>query len=139
MNDYIYDAVVRAVHDGDSITCDVDLGFNNWIHGMKLRLYGLNAPELVTPGGKQAKAFLAQILPLGTSVVIETIKDKTEKYGRMLATIYCKVPPVEVKMNSPWAGLALPPIQSDGTINVNELLIKSGYAKIYFGIGPKPV
>lgn len=143
MSDYRYDAIVRAIHDGDTITCDMDLGFDNWIHGMKLRLYGLNAPELVTPDGKKAQVFLAAIIPIGLPVIIETVKDKQEKYGRWLATIFRKPEaPHAATVSVPgsvWNGLALPPIAADGTISVNELLLKCGFAKPYFGVGPKPV
>ena len=116
MSDYSYDAVVRSVHDGDTIAVDVDAGFDLWIHGMKLRLYGINAPELATPEGKKAQAALVAIIPVGSAVVIETIKDKTEKYGRMLA-----------KISTP----AVP--------DVNAKMVALGQAKAYFGVGPKPV
>jgi endonuclease YncB( thermonuclease family) len=115
MSDYRYDAVVKAVHDGDTVTVDVDLGFDTWIHALKVRLYGLNAPELNTPEGKKSQAYLATLIPVGISVVIETQKDKQEKYGRWLATIFLN------------------------DANVNGKLIADGYAKPYFGVGPKPV
>lgn len=115
MSDYTYDAVVRAVHDGDTVTLDVDLGFDTWIHGLKVRLYGINAPELNTPEGKKAQTFLAGLLLIGSKVVIGTVKDKQEKYGRYLGTIIAK------------------------DTNVNDHLVKNGYAKPYFGVGPKPV
>ena len=113
MSDYTYDAIVRDVHDGDSITVDVDCGFDLWVHGMKLRLHGLNAPELSTPEGKSAKLYLTGLLPIGSPVLIETIKDRTEKYGRMLAKVQA------------------------GTVDVNYLLISTGHAKPYLGKGPK--
>ena len=115
MSDYTYDAVVRAVHDGDTITVDCDLGFNQWVHGMKLRLYGINSPELNTPAGKTAQAFLAQQLPAGAKVEIRTVIDKQEKYGRILATVL------------------------KGGVDLNALMCASGNAKPYFGVGPKPV
>jgi endonuclease YncB( thermonuclease family) len=42
---YFYKAEVRDVHDGDTVTADIDLGFSTWLHDQKLRLYGINAPE----------------------------------------------------------------------------------------------
>lgn len=130
MSDYTYDAIVRAVHDGDTITCDVDLGFDIWIHGLKLRLYGLNAPELQTPMGKIAQVFLSQQLPLGQKVVINTVKDKQEKYGRILATVIKTVPP-QAPSN--------PALAPSTTIIINALLISSGNAKPWDGKGERPV
>jgi endonuclease YncB( thermonuclease family) len=45
-NLYNYRAFVTGVYDGDSITVDIDLGFNNWMKNQKVRLYGINTPEL---------------------------------------------------------------------------------------------
>lgn len=112
---YEYAAIVRKVHDGDTLTVDVDLGWNVWRHNESLRLVGLNAPELNTPAGKSAQAYLATLLPLGTPVSIRTERDKTEKYGRMLATV--DLP-----------GLC-----------VNLDLLDKGYAKPWDGTGARPV
>lgn len=131
MSDYTYDAIVKAVHDADTITVDLDLGLDVMLKSFKIRLFGINAPELVTPEGKKAQAFLAQLIPIGIPVVIETQKDKTEKYGRYLGTIWKVVPGTPP--------LKLPPIRSDGMVSLNELLVLNGYAKPYFGVGLKPV
>lgn len=45
-NFYFYKAVVRDVYDGDSCTVDIDLGFGIWMKGQKLRLMGIDTPEL---------------------------------------------------------------------------------------------
>lgn len=111
---YEYAAIVRAVHDGDTITVDVDLGWNTWRHSEVLRLSGLDAPELDTPEGKASQAYLASLLPLGEAVSVRTEKDKREKYGRMLAVV------------------ALP------GLSVNLLLLDKGYAKPWNGKGPRP-
>jgi micrococcal nuclease len=110
-----YQAIVVSVHDGDTITLDVDLGFGNWMHDVKLRLYGpsptanmgLNAPELPTAEGKAARDFLASLLPVGSRVQLFTVKDRKEKYGRYLAVIY----------------------DQDGR-NINNRMIDSGHAKL---------
>lgn len=63
---------------------------------MKLRLFGINAPEIrlskrVTQAEKEeglkAKAWLETRI-LGKDVFIRTYKDKTGKYGRWLAEVY---------------------------------------------------
>lgn len=112
---YEYAAIVRAVHDGDTITVDVDLGWNTWRHGEVLRLAGLDAPELTTLAGTEAHTYLAGLLPPGITATVRTSEDKREKYGRMLATVITVT-----------AG------------NVNDLLITSGHAKPWNGKGPRP-
>lgn len=96
-----YTATVVDLHDGDTIfvdivlvadrrrrkTPDVDLGFN--VHrisgiGMVLkrqsvRLLGCNAPELSTPAGWQALAFLQTILHDGD--VVALVSHGWDKFG----------------------------------------------------------
>jgi len=54
-------------------------------------VYGINAPELTTEAGKAARAHLIGLLgwtpEARPQVVVTTIKDRTEKYGRILVTI----------------------------------------------------
>jgi micrococcal nuclease len=45
-NLYFYKAIIRSVYDGDTLTADIDLGFGTWINGAKLRLDGVDTPEL---------------------------------------------------------------------------------------------
>ncbi len=105
---YSYRAQVIDVIDGDTIRCNVDLGFSVWSK-LVFRLYGLNTPELV---GKdktkalEAKNFLiAQVL--NKQVTIKTHKDRKEKYGRYLAEIL------------------------NGKVNINKLLLDKGLAVKY--------
>lgn len=84
---YTYQATVLRVIDGDTIDIDIDLGFAIR-QKMKIRLHGINAPETSTPEGKVAKRWLAEKLPVGTSIVVKTVKDRQEKYGRYLGTVF---------------------------------------------------
>ena len=43
---YIYKAEVVSVYDGDTITVDIDLGFNVVLRKQKIRLGGINTPEI---------------------------------------------------------------------------------------------
>lgn len=113
---YEYRATVLAIHDGDTITVDVDLGFGIRFEEMHLRLLGLNAPELNTTAGKLSQSYLVSIMPLGSTITIQTEKDKQEKYGRYLATLI-----------------------SDKWGNINQALITNGYAKAWDGKGARPV
>lgn len=87
---YIYRAKVKRITDGDTIVVDIDLGFETIINNVKLRLYGINTPETkgaTRVAGLQAKEFVERQLPVGTSVILKTYRDKTEKYGRYLAEV----------------------------------------------------
>jgi micrococcal nuclease len=108
---YTYKAVVTSVYDGDTCTVDFDLGLNTWIRNEKIRLYGINAPELKgkdRTGGLLSRNFLREQI-LSKEIVIQTIKDKKGKYGRYLGIIQV--------------------IDEKGKeINVNDLLVKRGFA-----------
>lgn len=78
-----------GVVDGDTLNVGVDLGFAV-AHNVTLRLFGINAPELSTQAGRDAKVWaigwFAQHCPAGRFTV-STIKDDRDKYGRYLATV----------------------------------------------------
>ena len=87
---YQYKAQVKAVIDADTIDVLIDLGFG--VHTMqRLRLYGIDAPEMRTEAGKIAKEYVKSVL-LGADaamfVYVRTLKDKKDKYGRKLAVLY---------------------------------------------------
>lgn len=83
---YQYKAEVIKVVDGDTVHLSVDLGFDIKRRDA-FRLYGINAPEMNTPEGIAAKEWLVQKLTEGV-LIITTRKDKREKYGRYLATLW---------------------------------------------------
>lgn len=112
---YEYKAEVVEVHDGDTLTVSIDLGFSVTLENEHLRLYGLDAPELSSPAGKTSAEYAQSILPSGTPIMVRTIKDKKEKYGRYLAIVFL----------------------ADGR-NFNEMLIATGMAKVWDGKGPRP-
>jgi micrococcal nuclease len=116
---YEYRATLSRVVDGDTIYLNVQLGFKLTME-VEFRLLGLNTPEVVGPqkvAGLAAKAELERLLRSGP---LRVVSDKSEKYGRWLATIYVKQP--------------------DGSeLNVNDALLTGGFAKIYSGTGVKPV
>jgi micrococcal nuclease len=90
---YEYKATVKRVIDGDSLVLDIDLGFYMFMNETKIRLYGLDTPEmnsedpLLRLQAVLATRYLYDNLPVGSKVTIKTILDKREKYGRLLATI----------------------------------------------------
>jgi endonuclease YncB( thermonuclease family) len=54
---FFYGAVVRAAHDGDTVTVDIDLGYKVWLSGQTVRLAGIDCAEL--RGGGAASKLLA--------------------------------------------------------------------------------
>ena len=89
---YIYKAYVTDVYDGDTITCIVDCGFNLGIQKTKIRLYGINTPEL-RGDDREIGIYVRDELRkkiLNKHIFLKTIKDKKGKYGRFLGKIYIK-------------------------------------------------
>jgi endonuclease YncB( thermonuclease family) len=74
-----YPAVISHIHDGDTFTTDLDLGFGIHATTFNCRLYGANAPELSTDAGKAALAYLLTIMPVGSHVTV--VSHGWDKYG----------------------------------------------------------
>jgi micrococcal nuclease len=74
---YTYLAHVLDVHDGDTFTADIDLGFQAHYH-TSIRLLGCNAIELEDPGGVETRNFLASLIE-GHTVTLRTVK--VDKFG----------------------------------------------------------
>ena len=93
MNVYYYKAKVRRVIDGDSIVCDIDLGFGIILKERNVRLFGVDTCELRSKNpaikhfAKLAKEFVRRQLPRGMNVVLSTHIDKKDKFGRVLAEV----------------------------------------------------
>ena len=87
---YTYRAIVRKIVDGDTLDCDVDMGFRAWRMNERFRLAGINAPEVRGPerdAGKASKSFVESLIKPGTEIIIETAKDP-DNFGRWIATVY---------------------------------------------------
>ncbi|HDH51566.1 MAG TPA: DUF1016 family protein [Nitrospirae bacterium] len=82
---YTYRAYLDYVIDGDTIVFYVDLGFRTYSR-QKLRLRGIDTPELPTPKGKKAKTFVEEILKKPKIITIKTYRK--DKYDRYLADIF---------------------------------------------------
>ena len=87
---YEYRCKILRVVDGDTVDVDIDLGFGVWMHKERIRLYGIDTPESRTSDkvekvyGNLAKDFVKSYLPKGSSQTLQTEKDKTGKFGRIL-------------------------------------------------------
>jgi micrococcal nuclease len=111
---YTYRAKVVSVYDGDTMTVDLDLGFGVGLSRQKLRLYGIDTPEI--RGGEREEGLTVRddvraVCPIGSDIMVQTLKDKSGKFGRWLAIIW-----------TPHVGTS-----------VNEWLVETGRAKSYFG------
>lgn len=88
---YEYQAFPIHVVDGDTVDLRVDLGFGI-ARTDRFRLYGINTPELHAKDPLERERAVAAQVCLTTllgpgPVVVQTFKDKQEKYGRYLARI----------------------------------------------------
>jgi micrococcal nuclease len=101
---YIYKAELIRVVDGDTVDLIIDLGFDT-SRKERFRLYGVDAPEINTAEGKEAKAWLRDVLQPLEAIYIETLQHKTkakrDKYGRFLAVLYDELPMLIPIMREP--------------------------------------
>lgn len=129
-----YKATVVAIHDGDTIDVDIvltrigiekrdlDLGFNLHrcsrgivLERQSVRLLGCNAPELATPAGKDALAFIETLVKVGDDVTL--VSHGWDKYGGRID-----------------GAVSL----ADGR-DLTATMIDAGHAAPWNGIGTKPV
>ena len=90
---------VVGVHDGDTLTQLVD-----GRQQVKVRLAGIDAPELAQPYGQQAKQALSGLV-FGKEARVESAGP--DRYGRTLGTVFV------------------------GAVNVNAALVEQGAAWVY--------
>jgi micrococcal nuclease len=113
---YEYNCKIVRVVDGDTVDVDIDLGFDTWKCGERIRLYGIDTPECRTrnatekAAGFLAKAFVEDVLHVG-GIYKLTTRDKG-KYGRYLGTI-----------------------KIDGDLTINAALVSENLAVPYTGEG----
>ena len=110
-----YRAKVTKIIDGDTIKCDIDLGFSTILSNQTVRLFGIDTPESRTRDteekfyGKLATRFLKDQCKKGSCITLRTYLDKKGKYGRILGEIII-----------------------DG-VNVNQLMVEEHMAVEYYG------
>lgn len=113
---YEYKAKVIDIYDADTMTLEIYLGFHITVVE-KVRLLGIDTPELRTKNlkekelGYEARDYLCDLI-LGKEIIVTT--EKQGKFGRYLANIFYD------------------------DININNELIRLGYAHPYDGGKRKP-
>ena len=87
---HTYKCTILRVVDGDTVDVDIDLGFGVWMRKERIRVLGIDTPESRTRDkvektyGILAKNFVKSYLPVGSSQTLQTEKDGTGKFGRIL-------------------------------------------------------
>lgn len=112
MSLYNYNAIVIDIYDGDTWTLDIDLGFECWLRNQKIRLYGIDTPELrgaEREDGILVRDYCREKWPRGTKILLRSIKDSKGKYGRWLGYL------IDLKSG----------------ININDHLVSGGMARDY--------
>ena len=97
---YTYLAEVISIYDADTIRVNIELlnidvgaylqNILIW-NNRAVRLFGIDAPEIrgtERPFGLEAKSYVVEALRECKRIVIQTIKDKSGKYGRLLVRIW---------------------------------------------------
>lgn len=123
---YFYKAHIARIVDGDTIDLQMDLGMSIF-RLERVRLWGVDAPELRFQKGKEARAYLVNRANengwLVNQVYVRTIKDETDKYGRYLAILYDQPTDVHVDIE------ALIYAKSLDRGSINWQIIEAGHAK----------
>ena len=112
---YTYEARVERVIDGDTLWMLIRLAGTDW-RREKLRLRGVDCPELSTSAGVTAKRYVeAQIQRAGRIVITTT---KPDQWDRYLSDVFFTTP-------------------SGEEIFLNNRLLETGHARLYAAVSPK--
>lgn len=79
-----YQATAINVVDGDTLDVAIDLGFRIGVI-QRVRLYGIDTPEVGQPGYSDAKHKLQELV-IARQLIVRSVKPH-DKYGRWLAQI----------------------------------------------------
>ncbi len=98
---YTYKAWVERVVDADTQFVEIDLGFDGTIE-QYLRLRAIDAPEIDTPEGKRAKAFVEKCLRPAPYILLTS--SRSDKFDRYLSDIFIPIPgPASLRPSAPEA------------------------------------
>jgi len=84
---FTYQASVDKIIDGDTLITSFDFRLDASL-SQKLRLRGIDCPEMDTNEGKKAKRFVESQLKGCEFVIVKTYKDRSDKYDRYLADVF---------------------------------------------------
>ena len=86
---FAFNGKVVSIHDGDTIT--VLQGKQQ----IKVRLFGIDAPELKQPYGKKSKQFLTNLI---AGQMVEVEENGKDRYRRTIGTIYLNGTDINAQM-----------------------------------------
>jgi len=127
---FVYNAELTKIIDGDTLRCDLDLGFSVKLHNQTVRLAGIDTPESRINIKRQPERAEEKILGLEAKERLkELCSGKFQirslgkgKYGRILGIPYaedgkdiCAVLVSEKLASKYWGGTKTAKIQPDGT------------------------
>ncbi len=110
---FTFKARVERVVDGDTLYVDVDQGFGKG-EFQYLRLRGIDAPEIDTPEGKKAKAFVERSLAKVPYIILTS--SRSDKWDRYLADVW--IPATSDQR-----------LATEKDIYLNQLLLDEGHAE----------
>jgi micrococcal nuclease len=122
---YVYKAKLDRIIDGDTVDAVIDLGFDVSVH-KRIRLAGIDTPESRTRDleekerGLASKARLEEMLE-GGEFILES--KEVGKYGRVLGTLFIEKETDDNLTSEPQIM----------RVNINETLVREGYAVEYWG------
>ena len=102
---YEYRATLLKIVDGDTIDCDIELGFGVVLSNQRIRLYGIDTPESRTRDleekkcGKLAAKYIQDHIQVSTTFTLRTRLDGKGKYGRILGELICFIPEFDREMS----------------------------------------
>ena len=82
---WTYVAYIERIIDGDTLIATIDCGFGHETAPLRLRLRGIDTPELRFRAGTRARDYVIEVLSEVEFVIVTT--SKTDTYGRWLADI----------------------------------------------------
>lgn len=113
--EYVFKARVVDVVDADTLELDIRCGFKMMKEGEKVRLAKVNAPEITTKKGKEARLFVRDQLAKAQGVVVKT--EKADEFGRYVAHVFYSFQ--DDKLGAVY----------ENGVYLNDLLLKKGYAE----------
>jgi endonuclease YncB( thermonuclease family) len=107
----------------------IDLGFNTFTH-QRMRLYGIDAPEMRSQAGRDLRSDLANEY-LDAQIIVQSVegpksKQFRDKYGRFLAIIYDAWPIASQAITNGQKILEVAPLSLNARL-VNDGLVKERY------------
>lgn len=84
--EYVFKARLVNVVDGDTLVLDIRCGFKMVREQERIRLAGLNSPEITTKKGKESHLFVRGQLEKAVGLVVKT--EKTDDFGRYVGHVF---------------------------------------------------